>query len=266
MPIHLSQDKNGYYYAWGNQHKYYFNTPNEEQQAYNKVIKQMKAIYSSGYHEKGGIIIDEELGGRLFPQIRRNFPPYVRNLINEFGEFDIKDITICRNPISSTITKVLDLISLGQIGKQTKKLGYDKLFHLFMLINLANGRVLLLEKNEVINMYVVTKNIDIDSFQKVNLGNKQIKLKDFINNGVKQIGSSIYLYDSVKNNCQHFVKYMLKSNDMLTPELDKYIDQNAKELLSTSPKYVNVIAKLSTNAYAWLNRIVYGKGNLLTSN
>lgn len=265
MPIALHEDKKGYYYQFGDTGaKYYFNSVSGETRAYNKVLKQSRAIEWSKHHQ-GGIIIDEELGGKLFPEIRRDFPPYVRQLIAEFEDFEIKNITVCRNPIQRSLTGLLNLFSLGQIEKQMKRLGYDRLFHLFMLINLSNGRVLLLEKNEVINMYVVTKNINIDSFQKVNV-NKNIKLKDFINNTVKAVGPSIYLYNAETNNCQDFIINLLKSNGLLTEQLNKFIKQDTKSLLSTSPIWVKKISNLTTDFASWFNRIRYGKGKLLITN
>lgn len=54
MPIHLSRDSNGSYYQWGNHgKKYYFNSHCKicKSNARNKAIRQMIAIYSSGYQE-----------------------------------------------------------------------------------------------------------------------------------------------------------------------------------------------------------------------
>lgn len=54
MPIHRKKDKYGYFYQWGTKGtKYYFNPliMNSEMRAYSKAIRQMRAIYSSGYKE-----------------------------------------------------------------------------------------------------------------------------------------------------------------------------------------------------------------------
>ena len=49
MPIHMNKDSKGYYYQWGNQHKYYFNPKSERSMdlAYRKVLKQVAAIFYS---------------------------------------------------------------------------------------------------------------------------------------------------------------------------------------------------------------------------
>lgn len=49
MPIHLSHDKKGSYYQWGNQKKYYFKTQKGQLMALEKCKKQEAAIYSTGY-------------------------------------------------------------------------------------------------------------------------------------------------------------------------------------------------------------------------
>ncbi len=55
MPIHESKDRDGYYFQWGNHgKKYYYNPYNQKSRAiaYNKSLRQARAIYSSGYKEK----------------------------------------------------------------------------------------------------------------------------------------------------------------------------------------------------------------------
>jgi hypothetical protein len=55
MPIHESKDSNGYYFQWGYHGKKYYYSPTIKQSrinAYNKSLRQARAIYSSGYKEK----------------------------------------------------------------------------------------------------------------------------------------------------------------------------------------------------------------------
>jgi len=53
MPIQLKEDKKGFYYQWGNHGaKYYFNSLKIEEIAYNKALRQQRAIYSHGYKGK----------------------------------------------------------------------------------------------------------------------------------------------------------------------------------------------------------------------
>lgn len=51
MPIRKGKDKNGFYYRWGNQKKYYYDPYSlySENQAYSLSVQQARAIFSSGY-------------------------------------------------------------------------------------------------------------------------------------------------------------------------------------------------------------------------
>jgi len=49
MPINTGYDERGNFIRWGNQKKYYYTNPHSLKLAKLKAIKQMKAIYSSGY-------------------------------------------------------------------------------------------------------------------------------------------------------------------------------------------------------------------------
>jgi hypothetical protein len=54
MPIHHGKDKDGYYYQWGNQTKYYYHINNvlSEKVAIIKAKRQESAIYAKGYKKK----------------------------------------------------------------------------------------------------------------------------------------------------------------------------------------------------------------------
>ena len=52
MPIHRGKDIGGYYFQWGEHgKKYYYRTTDryDRLSAYKKAVKQMRAIYKSGY-------------------------------------------------------------------------------------------------------------------------------------------------------------------------------------------------------------------------
>jgi hypothetical protein len=52
MPIHEGTDNKGKFYQWGNQKKYYFNTEIGKKRAYEKALKQSKAIKLHNLLEK----------------------------------------------------------------------------------------------------------------------------------------------------------------------------------------------------------------------
>ena len=63
------------------------------------------------------------------------------------GDKKITGITIMRTPIEASA-----LLKVAHISLEDKP--YDKLFHLYMVLTMENGKVLALEKNEVIKLSV----------------------------------------------------------------------------------------------------------------
>jgi hypothetical protein len=190
---------------------------------------------------------------------REDFPPKVRSVIKKYNDKKITNITIGRQPVQSAVTNLLNVISLGQLRKKEKELGYDNLYHLFMLVDLNDGTCLLVEKNSVVNMKKVDKSYGGND--KINIPvNKDITFGEFIDKAVKGVGKSIYLYDSINNNCQIFINNLLRYSGLGTGEATKFILQDIEAVLSTSPKYTSIIAKLATEASAKVDRLIQGAG------
>jgi hypothetical protein len=50
MPVHSGHDSLGDYYQWGQHGKrYYYDTPEGKEKAYESALRQARAIYASGY-------------------------------------------------------------------------------------------------------------------------------------------------------------------------------------------------------------------------
>ena len=75
-------------------------------------------------------------------------PKVMNDFIDLRGLYYITHIQICREPISSNLTKIMNVLSFGTLKRSMKKMGYDQLFHLWMAVHLNNGEVWNLEKNQ----------------------------------------------------------------------------------------------------------------------
>ena len=78
-----------------------------------------------------------DLVNKVFPT-RQNFPPKARKTIKDYQNYVVKSIAVARNPVQSYVTKALNFLSGGTVEEQKKKLNYDELFHLFMVVVLEN--------------------------------------------------------------------------------------------------------------------------------
>jgi len=198
-----------------------------------------------------------DLINKILPT-RQQFPPKVRAIMEKYKDYYVNKITIARDPIQSYVSKILSFLSAGKIDEQLKKLNYDKLYHLYMNVGLVNGPDILVEKNEVVNMQVNNGKNGSSTIQIP--VNKKITFGELIDNAVKAVGPSIYLYDIINNNCQKFIRDILNSNGLLTSEANKFIMQDADAILKTSPEYVKSIARLATETKAKLDRVINGEG------
>ena len=127
-----------------------------------------------------------------------------------------------------------------------------------MTVVLVDGPDILIEKNEVINMQV-NKSRLANNTMSISV-NKKITFGQLIDNAVKNIGPSIYLYDHINNNCQKFIKDILNSSGLLNPEAKNFIMQDAESILKTSPEYINTFARFATETASKINRLVEGEG------
>lgn len=222
----------------------------------------IKQLY--GIRQVGNGFVTEQDGegffGDLFNKIlptRKDFPPKVRETIAKYRDYYIKGIQVARTPVESYVKNILNTLSLGQLQSQITKSDYDDIFHLFMVVILENGPDILVEKNEVVSMEI-NKSRNVAGIITIPLNGKRITFGELIDKAVKAVGPSIYLYDHVNNNCQVFIRDILKANGLLTPEANSFIIQNVEQIMKTSPEFVNSLARFSTEAAAKFDRLLKG--------
>jgi hypothetical protein len=176
----------------------------------------------------------------------------------------IKSIVVYRKPIQEILKQSLNILSFGKFVENLEKSPYDKIYHLYMIINLEFDISLILEKNERINIKVLnykdyhnlTDNIENI---KIDLLDKKIKLMDLLNNTKDVMGKFYFQYDSRIYNCQNFILNILKSNNIYKQEYEKFIYQNPKYFFHNI-SYLGKFNKLITDLGAKIDLIKRGSG------
>ena len=113
--------------------------------------------------------------------IRLDWPPKDRSMLKQYGAFTITHITLGRAPIHDMIDKAMQVLSLGRWDDLKKQYNYDRMYHLFMLVQLSNGSLLRVEKNAVVS---ISNNYRIESdaeFFPVQMHEGGIVLSTFFN-------------------------------------------------------------------------------------
>jgi hypothetical protein len=181
---------------------------------------------------------------------RSDYPIQQQRIIDNYGNKIIKNIKIGRTPLPSILTKIINMVSLGAFNKLVERSPYDDLFHLFCILTLDNGSVvkILLEKNEAINMKVVSNyNPKNAEYVEVSRVPSNLTFNDLLNNARKLQGSKFFKYQSDTNNCQDFLIAVLKGSSMLNDSLSKFIKQDVKSIFKKLPitqKIINTLTNL----------------------
>lgn len=212
---------------------------------------------------------EEELGGgdiigsikgiyKALIGTRDNLKPSVRAVLETDGSIPMSKLYVVRRPLGNTYSTVLNV--LNKIDGKSEV--HDKLYHLFFVVELSNGKVYRLEKNEDINIVPYQKSalpedmIEISSFPKIGLA-------EWLNKAISTMGSkNFYHYDAFTTNCQHFVVGMLNAIGINpSPEQVKFIVQDVSKL---APSWGKKLTGFLTSLKNRLNMARQGYGEEMT--
>jgi hypothetical protein len=193
-------------------------------------------------------------------------------LLNLYKDNYIVEMYVARKPVEKILKQSLNVLSMGVFLKNLDKSPYDDIYHLYMLVILDNGVKLLIEKNERINIKVLSLieyynySFSLRSFDKVkiqiiniDLLDKKILLIDLLNNTYKNMGINYFKYDSRMTNCQNFILNILKSNDIYNIKYEQFIYQNPKYFFHNL-SYLGSLNKSITDLGAKIDLIKRGSG------
>ena len=217
-------------------------------------------------YKKNKYIIEYEGSGAL-DYLKNVFTPNSKytnssnNTLKQYGEFPIVGIQIRRQPILKILDSILKVISLGTFDPK-KYGGYDKLFHLFMIVTVKtpNGnKDIVVEKNQSINISTTipkvspeTERLTIASPTKTNL-----TLNSMLENTLAKVGPNQYfVYDPFTNNCQRFITDVLDSNKLLGDRYRSWILQDITELTKKLPQYTKSFARSVTDLASFGERLL----------
>lgn len=176
--------------------------------------------------------------------------------LEKHGNAKITQIYVCREPVHSIVQKVLNILSLGTYKKEKKRLGFDEIFHLGLVLKLNDGSDCLMEKTATLE---IKPGHLFGETRMVAPNGKILTLNEFVFNAEKYMGSRFFSYNADINNCQVLVIDSLKANNLLNPEIDSFVKQDTKQLFSKLPGVTKGIIDTTTHLGALFNRLL-GKG------
>lgn len=227
-------------------------------------------------------------------QTHRGPTPKVRKFLQEYGEKEITEITICKTPVEKYIQTTLNVLSLGKFNKNLEKLNYDNIFHLYIYVKIGNEQFIM-EKNEVVEitktnkrrpkencMYVPMRYVETKKTKEYpkqrytgqlffagpsqprtklirTVIDKKVKVKDFFNNAIKHQKQEFFYYHPRDNNCQVFIETLLLANGLINygDVRHVFIKQKAYEMFKDA-QYVAKFGNRLTDLANILNAVQYG--------
>lgn len=179
-------------------------------------------------------------------------PKVIDDLLIKEGDQIITKIEVCRNPISGKFSEGLNVLTLGRLKSVMQKMGYDKLFHLYMILTLANGKVYSLEKNQRINVYEGKKlKSNGDCAPSLEYGKET--LREFIMDTEAKNIKNLYRYNAFKDNCQKWVYDNLNSNGIT--QFNDFVLQDVSQL---APSFLERIARGVTDVAGYVDYAIRG--------
>jgi hypothetical protein len=170
-----------------------------------------------------------------------------QKLLDLYGEYKIKKIYLVREPFSPLITFLLNVITFYKYNKLITESQDNFPYHSSIIfeIELPNKmkKLLLLEKNNSINL---RENFLINNSQQIKtlpLKNKKYTINSILNNTQKRLGNKKFFnWHVYKNNCQEFIKEILVTiNKFSKYNKDYILSNNILKFLIPSEFTVHII-------------------------
>ena len=165
---------------------------------------------------------------KLIKKFLQDRPKVMNDLLNKEGEQKIVKMEACRNPIKALWEKLLNVATFGGLKRAMAAKGYDSLFHLYLVVHLANGKIYSLEKNERVNIIDGKKLKPNGTCSKPIIVNESLTLNQLILRAEKRVGKNFYRYSMFEFNCQNWVNNILNGSGF--NQLDDFVIQDVASL------------------------------------
>jgi hypothetical protein len=184
-------------------------------------------------------------------------PKLINDLMESTKGIPVVGISVIRQPITAIFETILNKLTFGKLKNKMNELGYDKLFHLYVKFDLANGSFYMMEKNQRVMIRTSMPNKDAE-FSQTTVTSDGKDIKSYIETMESKNIPNIYIYSAFKENCQHFVRSILNANGIT--KYDDFISQNTEVL---APSVLQKVAKGITGLAGAID-VAYRGGSFLT--
>ena len=139
-----------------------------------------------------------------------------KKIFDLYGDCKITNIYLIREPFSKTCTFIFNILTLYNYEKLINETQNNFPYHCLMIfeVKLKNNmkKMLLIEKNNSINICDNFLIHNTQEIKKLNIKNKNLTINTILNTTHIRLGNEKYFnWHLYKNNCQNFTKEILKT-------------------------------------------------------
>jgi len=195
-----------------------------------------------------------------------------KEYLEKYGELPIVAIQLRRVPVSGTLELALQGLSAGEWERLKAREGFDKMFHLSMIVTLrqtreitmnngkkrtvGSGKKLAVEKLAVIS---VNERIEMGEgmeTQEVALDGKSFTIKHMLQTTRDRLGDEkFFAYSALgANNCQDFISNLLTSEGLLDERARLFLYQDVSALARDLPEFTKSVSQGLTDIAAVANK------------
>jgi hypothetical protein len=180
------------------------------------------------------------------------YPPSAKKVLDANESSVILSVELHRMALPSLYTKLMSWATSGETDRRLAQQPKDTLFHISMWVKLTNGKTILVEKNEVINLQVNPTKKKEEEVQQVSKPPPHLTFGDLLEKTRKAVGDNkFFTYSAKNNNCGNFIEFILKTNGMNSEATHKFIGQDTKAIMEGFPslrKFINTLTDTAGRA------------------
>ena len=193
-----------------------------------------------------------------------------KKLLAEYGKNEITRMTLRRVPIAFAIDLALQGVSAGKWEELKQKYGFDKFYHLSIVVYLKNAwdktalrvgrkipKRLSLEKLEVVSVNERVEPVEGQEEQEVPIPQGQkITIDGMFEKTQQRMGDTrFFSYSALgANNCQDFCANLLQSEGLYREPEKEFVFQDLSELAKELPESTKAISQGITHLGALANK------------
>ena len=131
LKIYFNKTGKKYYIPKSNskEHKNVMDIMNGTKNIKNDTLIDLKNMIDNDVKQAGCVILNT-----FFHKTLESRPKILNDLITLKGDVMISKIEVCRNPIKQIFEKLINIASIGMLNRTMNTLGYDRLYHLYLVL------------------------------------------------------------------------------------------------------------------------------------